>query len=114
MAAKIPALERMRLSMSACVITIPSRPSWEGTRANCLPSVPSVSRLSFSDEALLKAEEIAGRMTYFDLMTHPTYMDEFVKANFLPHTDMSRFPSVVPQGSSSRGKPFGVSGGGEG
>ncbi|MDK1031138.1 MAG: ASKHA domain-containing protein, partial [Planctomycetia bacterium] len=77
-------------------------------------SIAGAKMAMLSAEALLKAEEIAGRMTYFDLMTHPTYMDEFVKANFLPHTDMSRFPSVVPQGSSPRGKPFGVPGGGEG
>jgi hypothetical protein len=33
-------------------------------------------------------------MTYFDLMSHPGYMDEFVRASFLPHTDLSLFPSV--------------------
>jgi hypothetical protein len=33
-------------------------------------------------------------MTYFDLMNHPSYMEAFVQANFLPHTDLARFPSV--------------------
>ncbi len=42
-------------------------------------------------EAIYKA---AGRMTYVDLMTNPKFMDEFVAANFLPHTQIERFPSV--------------------
>ena len=40
------------------------------------------------------AERIASNMTYFDLMNHPTYMEEFIRAKFLPHTDLSLFPSV--------------------
>lgn len=31
--------------------------------------------------------EIAGGMTYLELSSHPGYMDEFVAASFLPHTD---------------------------
>jgi len=27
-------------------------------------------------------------------MNHPKYMDAFIQANFLPHTDLARFPSV--------------------
>jgi hypothetical protein len=33
-------------------------------------------------------------MMYLDLMSNPDYMDEFIKAKFLPHTDLSLFPSV--------------------
>jgi len=29
------------------------------------------------------------------LMSYPGYMDEFIRANFLPHTDLSLFPSVT-------------------
>jgi hypothetical protein len=47
-----------------------------------------------SRHAMTKAEEIASRMTYFDLMNHPHYMDAFIQANFLPHTDLGLFPSV--------------------
>jgi len=49
-----------------------------------------------SREALETAEKIAKSMTYFDLMSHPGYMDEFIRANFLPHTDLSLFPTVRP------------------
>lgn len=36
----------------------------------------------------------ARRMTYLELSTDPGYMDQYTGALFLPHTDMSRFPSV--------------------
>ncbi len=44
--------------------------------------------------AKAEADEIASNMTYSDLMSHPDYMEEFIKANFLPHTDLSLFPSM--------------------
>jgi len=47
-----------------------------------------------SQEALRRIEHVARMMTYIDLMSNPTYMDEFVSANFIPHTDVERFPSV--------------------
>ena len=34
-------------------------------------------------------------MTYVDLSSDPRYMDSYVKAMFLPHTDLERFPSVA-------------------
>ena len=33
-------------------------------------------------------------MTYIELSNVPTYMDEFVAACFLPHTDTTMFPSA--------------------
>jgi uncharacterized 2Fe-2S/4Fe-4S cluster protein (DUF4445 family) len=39
--------------------------------------------------------EIANKMTYVDLGSDPRYMDSYVKAMFLPHTDLERFPSVA-------------------
>ena len=38
---------------------------------------------------------IASRMTYVDLSSDPRYMDSYIKAMFLPHTDLERFPSVA-------------------
>jgi len=43
-----------------------------------------------------KAREIAAGMTYFELSTHPAFMEEFVSASFLPHTNMEQFPSIKP------------------
>jgi len=48
-----------------------------------------------SEEALGRIEHVARMMTYIDLMTNPKYMDEFVSANFIPHTDIEKFPSVT-------------------
>jgi uncharacterized 2Fe-2S/4Fe-4S cluster protein (DUF4445 family) len=56
------------------------------------------ARLSLlSQEAMAKVKEVASKMTYFDLMTNPRYMDEFISANFLPHTNPDEFPSVYQE-----------------
>jgi len=41
-----------------------------------------------------KQIEIAKKMTYIDLGTNPGYMDQYIAAMFLPHTDLSKFPIV--------------------
>ncbi|MDR2467517.1 MAG: ASKHA domain-containing protein [Spirochaetaceae bacterium] len=41
--------------------------------------------------AARKTNEIARSMTYIELSSHPAYMDEFVAACFLPHTDAGLF-----------------------
>ncbi|MGL4606779.1 MAG: corrinoid activation/regeneration protein AcsV [Eubacteriaceae bacterium] len=41
-----------------------------------------------------KIHEISQNMTYMELSVHPTYMDEFISACFIPHTNMSLFPSL--------------------
>ncbi len=50
-----------------------------------------------SDEADAKCAEVAANMTYLELSTYPGYMDSFVAACFLPHTDRSLFPSSVQE-----------------
>lgn len=47
-----------------------------------------------SRDAKNKLEEIAGQMTYVELSVYPGYMDEFVSACFLPHTNIEDFPTV--------------------
>lgn len=47
-----------------------------------------------SKEAKKKLEEISSGITYLELSVEPSYMDEFVSACFLPHTDIDRFPTV--------------------
>lgn len=41
-----------------------------------------------------KIREISQNMTYMELSVHPTYMDEFISACFIPHTNMNLFPSL--------------------
>lgn len=49
----------------------------------------------YSNEAERKVYEIAQNMTYIELSNINAYMDEFVGACFLPHTDSALFPSIV-------------------
>ncbi|MTI66783.1 MAG: DUF4445 domain-containing protein [Firmicutes bacterium] len=48
-----------------------------------------------SEDARRKMEDVAEQMTYMELSADPSYMDEFVAACFLPHTNIERFPTVV-------------------
>ena len=56
-------------------------------------SLAGAYAMARSDEAARKVAEIAGNMTYLELSTYPGYMDRFVAACFLPHTDATLFPS---------------------
>ena len=42
-----------------------------------------------------RIEDIASRMTYVELSADNSFYDAFTSALFLPHTDISRFPSVA-------------------
>jgi uncharacterized 2Fe-2S/4Fe-4S cluster protein (DUF4445 family) len=48
----------------------------------------------FSNHAFEKAHDIAKRMTYFELSVNPDFMNEFIAALFLPHTNQNLFPSL--------------------
>ena len=50
-----------------------------------------------SDQAAEKVDEVAKNMTYMELSTHPGYMDSFVAACFLPHTNRQLFPHSVQE-----------------
>jgi uncharacterized 2Fe-2S/4Fe-4S cluster protein (DUF4445 family) len=45
-------------------------------------------------EARARITDIAARMTYIELSADNTFFDAFTSAQFLPHTDLSRFPTV--------------------
>ena len=49
----------------------------------------------YFNEAERKVYEIAQNMTYIELSNINSYMDEFVGACFLPHTDSALFPNIV-------------------
>ena len=56
--------------------------------------------VALSEESHEAVEDVSRRMTYLELSTHPRYMDEFVAACFLPHTDAEKFPSVGREGGA--------------
>ena len=56
-------------------------------------SLTGAYAMAVSDAATQKCYEVAANMTYLELSTYPGYMDSFVAACFLPHTDSSLFPN---------------------
>ena len=48
-----------------------------------------------STQAERKTYQLASNMTYMELSAVPAYMDEFVGACFIPHTDTGLFPDVA-------------------
>jgi len=49
------------------------------------------------DRLRREAEEIARKMTYIELSVSRNFMDEYLSALFLPHTDLNAFPTVKKQ-----------------
>ncbi len=56
-------------------------------------SLTGAYAMVMSDAAVEKCHEVGANMTYLELSTYPGYMDSFVAACFLPHTDASLFPN---------------------
>ena len=56
-------------------------------------SLTGAYAMVISDQAAEKCAEVAANMTYLELSTYPGYMDSFVAACFLPHTDSRLFPN---------------------
>jgi uncharacterized 2Fe-2S/4Fe-4S cluster protein (DUF4445 family) len=85
-----------KLDVSAC-ITIGLLPD---VPTDCIHFIGN-SSLAGAKQAMLsrKMFEEVGRIrekiTYQELMVDPAYMDNFLAACFLPHTDLSRFPSLA-------------------
>lgn len=47
-----------------------------------------------SNQKRLEAEEIARRITYFELNANQQFMNKFISSKFLPHTNLDYFPTV--------------------
>ena len=56
-------------------------------------SLTGAYAMVMSDQAIQRCKEVGANMTYLELSTHPGYMDAFVAACFLPHTDAGLFPN---------------------
>jgi uncharacterized 2Fe-2S/4Fe-4S cluster protein (DUF4445 family) len=57
-------------------------------------SVKGAYTALISRDALHHARDLAERITYVELSAGNVFMDEFISALFLPHTDLSLFPTV--------------------
>ncbi|MEW6716491.1 MAG: ASKHA domain-containing protein [Chloroflexota bacterium] len=57
-------------------------------------SVQGAYRALLDHKARQRIKNIASRMTYIELSADNTFYDAFMSALFLPHTDLTQFPSV--------------------
>ncbi len=60
-------------------------------------SLTGAYAIVMSDAARRKCAEVAANMTYVELSVHPGYMDAFVAACFIPHTNAGLFPNSRPE-----------------
>ena len=56
-------------------------------------SLSGAYAMLISDGAAQKTAELGRNMSYIELSNEPGYMDEFVAACFLPHTNAALFPT---------------------
>jgi uncharacterized 2Fe-2S/4Fe-4S cluster protein (DUF4445 family) len=51
--------------------------------------------ISFCNDMLDDGERVCRMMTNIELSEHPSFMDNYVAAMFLPHTHQAEFPGVT-------------------
>lgn len=73
---------------------LPDMP-WERFQFLGNTAVRGAYRALLSREDRVRIREIASRMTYIELSADNSFYDAFMSALFLPHTDLSRFPTVA-------------------
>jgi uncharacterized 2Fe-2S/4Fe-4S cluster protein (DUF4445 family) len=73
---------------------LPDMP-WERFHFLGNTSVQGAYYVLLDRDAREQVQDIAARMTYIELSADNTFYDAFVSALFLPHTDLSRFPTVA-------------------
>lgn len=57
-------------------------------------SLAGSREILLSNQAMHIAENLATKITYFELSVEPEYMEEYSQALFFPHTDLTKFPTV--------------------
>ncbi len=57
-------------------------------------ALAGASQILLSNQAMVMANTLASKITYFELSVDPGYMDEYSQALFFPHTDLTKFPTV--------------------
>jgi len=85
-----------RLDVSSCVAIglLPDLPV-DRIRFVGNSSVAGARLVMLSRTMFDEVQRIRDRITYRELIVDPAYMERFTSACFLPHTDLSRFPSVA-------------------
>jgi uncharacterized 2Fe-2S/4Fe-4S cluster protein (DUF4445 family) len=58
-------------------------------------SLQGASLLAFSLDLMEEERRVANMMTNFELSETPGYMNQYIAALFLPHTQIELFPTVT-------------------
>jgi uncharacterized 2Fe-2S/4Fe-4S cluster protein (DUF4445 family) len=66
-------------------------------------SLMGATLLAFSRELLEEERRVADMMTNFELSETPGYMDQYIAALFLPHTQEEYFPTIAERLRAGRG-----------
>ena len=100
-----------RLDVASC-ITIGLLPDVPADRIEFIgnSSVAGAKAVMLSRKMLEEVSAIRNAITYQELMVDPAYMEKFTSACFLPHTDISLFPTVAARLESRAGKPASAGG----
>jgi uncharacterized 2Fe-2S/4Fe-4S cluster protein (DUF4445 family) len=94
-----------KLDVSSC-ITIGLLPEIPLERIQFIgnSSVAGAKLVMLNRSLFEEVQRIRDRITYRELMVDPAYMERFTSACFLPHTDLSRFPSVAERWVAGAGR----------
>ena len=76
---------------------LPDMP-WEQFQFLGNTSIKGAYYALLAQSARKRISDIASRMTYLELSADNTFYDAFMSAMFLPHTDLTRFPSIAANG----------------
>ena len=85
--------QHINVEKSILIGLLPDLP-WDRFRFLGNTSAFGASRALVSRRVRRQVEEIAGKVTYMELVADNTFMNEFTSSLFLPHTDLDAFPSV--------------------
>jgi uncharacterized 2Fe-2S/4Fe-4S cluster protein (DUF4445 family) len=98
-----------RLDIASCT-TIGLLPDLPGKRIQFIgnSSVAGAKLAMLSRRAHEEVHAIRDRISYQELMVDPAYMERFTSACFLPHTDLSRFPTVAERLDGRPARPGGA------
>jgi uncharacterized 2Fe-2S/4Fe-4S cluster protein (DUF4445 family) len=66
-------------------------------------SLQGATLLAFSRELLAEERRVAEMMTNFELSETPGYMNQYIAALFLPHTQIEYFPTVTDRLRAAKG-----------
>ena len=85
--------QHINVEKSILIGLLPDLP-WDRFRFLGNTSARGASRALISRRDRRQVEEIAGKVTYLELVADNSFMNEFTSSLFLPHTDIDAFPSV--------------------